>query len=99
MIALRPRLLKLAQPALRRGVRNQSTYQPPSPPKQPNPHGNFYKEFARPTAKCFLIAVLTYQLLYMSWSKLESIEVKREKNDEIKELENEVKALTQGQSS
>lgn len=99
MFVFRRTLPRLTQQHLRRCIRNQSTYQPPSPPKQPNPHGNFYKEFGRPVAKCFLIAVLTYQLLYMSWTKLESMEIKQEKTHEIKELENEVRALTQGQSS
>nr|POE63718.1 hypothetical protein CFP56_04621 [Quercus suber] len=93
MFALRHHLPKLVRPALRRCVRHESTYPPPSPPKQPNPHGNFYKEFGRPTAKCFLIAVLTYQLLYISWTKLESIEIKREKTNEIRELEIESRPL------
>jgi len=40
----------------------------------------FYQDFGRPIAKVFLGALFTYQVLYWSWLKLESIEVKREKN-------------------
>jgi len=80
-------------------TRKQSTgsYQPPSSPGQQgqgNPHGDFYKTFGRPVIKNFLIAVLTYQLIYYSWKKLESIEVKREKEDEMKALEGELRGLT-----
>ncbi|TKA45404.1 hypothetical protein B0A55_13182 [Friedmanniomyces simplex] len=90
--------------------RLQSTYQPPDPPlsqqqQQPshdnsnnnnNPHGNFYKTFGRPLAKTFLIAVATYQLLYISWLKLESMEVKREKEGEMRALRGELEGLTAG---
>ncbi|KAK5122489.1 hypothetical protein LTR85_004073 [Meristemomyces frigidus] len=88
----------LPRTSLNRQLRSQSTYQPPSPPRaqQPNPHGNFYKQFGRPVAKNFLIAVLTYQVLYYSWMKLESIEVKQEKGGEMHALEGELKGLTKG---
>lgn len=99
MLVLRRSLQRFAQPRYQRVIRQQSTYQPPDLPKKPNAHGNFYKEFGRPVAKCFLIAVATYQLLYISWIKLESFETKQEKGDEIKQLEGEIRALTQGQSS
>lgn len=77
-------------------VRRQSTYQPPDPPRseQPNAHRNFYKEFGRPVARSFLIAVATYQILYYSWSKLESMEMKREKEGEMRALEGELRKLT-----
>ncbi|KAK5107954.1 hypothetical protein LTR62_000499 [Meristemomyces frigidus] len=76
-------------------LRQQSTYQPPTPPQsqQPNPHSNFYKVFGRPLAKTFLIAVATYQILYFSWSKLESMEIKDQKETAVRLLEGELKGL------
>jgi len=76
--------------------RRQSTYQAPDPPhsQQPNLHRNFYKTFARPLAKTFLIAVATYQVLYLSWLKLESIEVKHDKEAEMRSLKGELEGLT-----
>lgn len=38
----------------------------------------FYKTFTRPVAKVLLIAVLTYQLAYFTWSKLEADELRGE---------------------
>ena len=40
----------------------------------------FYKTFTRPVAKALLIAVLTYQLVYFGWTKLETDDI-REKTD------------------
>lgn len=75
--------------------RLQSTYQPPNAPaSKPSPHSNFYKVFGRPLAKTFLIAVATYQVLYWSWAKLESIEAKHETEQEIKGLQGELRSLT-----
>ena len=76
--------------------RAQTTYQPPSPPagtQPPNPHGTFYKTFGLPLAKTFLIAVVTYQVLYISWSKLESMDVTREKEAEMRGLRGQLKGL------
>lgn len=39
---------------------------------------NFYKTFTRPVAKVLLVAVLTYQLVYWSWMKLETDEIRAE---------------------
>ncbi|KAK4542081.1 hypothetical protein LTR36_007112 [Oleoguttula mirabilis] len=90
--ALVPRTFHMQQ------LRTQSTYQPPDPPRaqQPNPHRDFYKQFSRPIVKSFLIAVLTYQVLYYSFNKLESIEVKQEKGNEMQALEAELRGLTKG---
>jgi len=77
-------------------LRPQSTYQPPSPPTRtqpPNPHGTFYKTFGLPLARTFLIAVATYQVMYISWSKLESMEVTREKEAEMRGLRGELEGL------
>ena len=77
--------------------RPQSTYQAPTPPrsqKEPNPHRDFYKQFGRPVVKNFLVAVMTYQVLYYSWMYLESVEVQEQKGAEIKALEGEIKGLT-----
>jgi hypothetical protein len=38
----------------------------------------------------------TFQLLYWSWLKLESVEIKREKQEELRMLEGEVEAWTGG---
>jgi len=40
----------------------------------------FYQSFGRPVAKVFLGALLTYQAIYWSWLKLESLEIKEDKN-------------------
>lgn len=45
-------------------------------------------------ARNFLIAMATFQVLYWTWLKLESIEIKQEKLEELKGLESEVKSLT-----
>lgn len=78
---------------------NSTTYQPPSPrtneptPKKPNPHGLWYRTFGRPVAKNFLIALFTYQVLYWGWLKMESVEVKKEKESEVRGLEGELKEV------
>ncbi|GAB7359353.1 hypothetical protein MBLNU230_g6004t1 [Neophaeotheca triangularis] len=64
-------------------ARFQSTYQPPTPPN--NPHRNVYKQFSRPFAKTFLMAVFTFQAAYYSWLKLESIEEKHNKEGALSE--------------
>ncbi|KAA8893469.1 hypothetical protein FN846DRAFT_978745 [Sphaerosporella brunnea] len=64
-----------------------------SPPKQASPHIAIYKEFGRPFAKVFLMAVFTYQTLYWGWLKMEKDDEKRTKNAEIAKLEDEVAKL------
>ncbi|KAL9528587.1 hypothetical protein SMMN14_07943 [Sphaerulina musiva] len=61
-----------------------------------NPHREVYKQggMGRPVARNFLIAMATFQVLYWTWLKLESIEIKQEKLEELKGLESEVKSLT-----
>ncbi|KAL1854744.1 hypothetical protein Plec18170_004835 [Paecilomyces lecythidis] len=49
--------------------------------------------FGRPFAKVFLGAILTYQILYWTWLKLETDESKLEKNGEIANLENKAREL------
>jgi hypothetical protein len=44
--------------------------------------GNFYKTFTRPVAKCALIAVFVYQLAYFGWAKLETDEIKQDREGE-----------------
>ena len=86
----------LLQPTSRR---TEATYQAPNDPeasrKERNRqnHRNFYKVFGRPIARNFLIAVATYQILYFSWLKLESMETKKDGEDEIRQLEGELKGL------
>ncbi|KAH7062354.1 hypothetical protein B0J12DRAFT_735908 [Macrophomina phaseolina] len=68
-------------------TRRYSSYQPPNPPKQEksstyaNAQRAFYRDFGAPVAKVFLGALVTYQVLYWGWLKLESLETKDEKND------------------
>ncbi|KAF2480791.1 hypothetical protein BDY17DRAFT_312617 [Neohortaea acidophila] len=78
-----------------------STSESPAAPTKPSSsaHSNFYKTFGRPIAKNFLIALCTYQLLYLSWLKLESLEVKKSKEDEIRGVEEELRSLTAGKSA
>lgn len=40
----------------------------------------FYKTFTRPVAKVLLVAVFTYQVAYWSWVKLETDEVRSERD-------------------
>jgi hypothetical protein len=39
----------------------------------------FYRTFTRPIAKTLLIAVFTYQLAYWAWVKLETDEIRAER--------------------
>ena len=99
MIATRitRRIQPLANRHLLQRGRN-STYQPPEPPQSSNRHRTFYRTFGRPLGKNFLIAVVTFQVIYWSWLKLESLDTKEEKNEEIQSLESELKSLTKGKS-
>ncbi|KAF2861148.1 hypothetical protein K470DRAFT_257301 [Piedraia hortae CBS 480.64] len=58
-----------------------------------NPHRQFYRTFGQPLARNFLIAMATFQVLYITWVKLESIEVKHRKNEEVGRLEEEIGRL------
>lgn len=42
------------------------------------PQRDFYKTFTRPVAKVLLTAVFTYQLVYWTWMKLETDEIRAE---------------------
>ncbi|KAM7202772.1 hypothetical protein V8F20_004286 [Naviculisporaceae sp. PSN 640] len=55
--------------------------------------GNFYKTFTRPVFKTALLAIFTYQLIYYAWVRLETDEIKVEKQAEVQRLEKEVKTL------
>jgi hypothetical protein len=73
--------------------RLESTYQPPVPPKSSR-HGSFYRAFGTPVIKNFLIALCTFQAIYWSWLKLESVEMKKKGNHEIRLVEGELRHLT-----
>jgi hypothetical protein len=77
--------------------RLESTYQPPTASK-PNRHRGFYKEFGPPVIKNFLIALCTFQAIYWSWLKMESIEMKKSGDSEVRVLEGELKLLTKDKS-
>ncbi|KAF2084196.1 hypothetical protein K490DRAFT_68981 [Saccharata proteae CBS 121410] len=51
----------------------------------------FYKDFGPPVFKVFLGALVTYQVLYWGWMKLESVDMHAEKTDELRRLEAEVR--------
>ncbi|KAL1982295.1 hypothetical protein VTN96DRAFT_1453 [Rasamsonia emersonii] len=52
-----------------------------------------FRPFGRPFAKVFLGALFTYQVLYWAWLKLETSELKLQKNEEIRALERRAKEL------
>ncbi|RGP65098.1 hypothetical protein FSPOR_7488 [Fusarium sporotrichioides] len=58
---------------------------------QPSPTSQFYRTFTRPIAKTLLIAVFTYQLAYWSWVKLETDEIRAERDATIEKLETTIK--------
>lgn len=44
---------------------------------------HFYKTFTRPIAKVTLLAVLTYQVVYWAWAKLEADEIRAETDGKL----------------
>lgn len=89
---LRPYLTRTF-PKLTPITRRAYSSQPPEP-SAPNPHKEFYRGgLGRAVFFNFLIATGTFQVLYWSWLKLESMEVKKEKGEEVKILEGELKGL------
>ncbi|KAJ4250596.1 hypothetical protein NW762_011855 [Fusarium torreyae] len=58
---------------------------------QPTATSQFYRTFTRPIAKTLLIAVFTYQLAYWGWVKLETDEVRAEREATIEKLETTIK--------
>ncbi|KAL0944094.1 uncharacterized protein CTRU02_201981 [Colletotrichum truncatum] len=67
--------------------------------KRPSIVGTFYKTFTRPVLKVLLMATLTYQIAYWSWTKLEQDEIRDEKNKEIAGLEAKVAELQMGKGT
>ncbi|CCF35114.1 hypothetical protein CH063_06966 [Colletotrichum higginsianum] len=65
----------------------------PDAEKRPSIVGEFYKTFTRPVLKVLLMATLTYQIAYWSWTKLEQDEIRAEKGREIEGLETRVAEL------
>ncbi|KAF5540953.1 hypothetical protein FPHYL_11969 [Fusarium phyllophilum] len=59
--------------------------------KPPSPVSQFYRTFTRPIAKTLLIAVFTYQLAYWTWVKLETDEIRAEREATIEKLETTIK--------
>jgi hypothetical protein len=76
---------------------NSTSYQAPQPPKS-NPHRDFYRGPFRPIAYNVLIALATFQAIYWSWLKLESLEVKQNANKELQALEGELEGLAASQA-
>ncbi|KAJ5246999.1 hypothetical protein N7468_001982 [Penicillium chermesinum] len=67
-----------------------------SSPEQPSKYREgmaTYRSFAGPFSKVFLGAVLTYQVIYWTWMKLETDEEKLEKNTEVAALEKQAREL------
>ncbi|KAF9881319.1 hypothetical protein CkaCkLH20_01469 [Colletotrichum karsti] len=85
-------------PQIPRGVtRFYSTSE--SGEKRPSIVGTFYKTFTRPVLKVLLMATLTYQIAYWSWTKLEQDEIRDEKQKEIDGLEARVAELQMGKGT
>ncbi|KAM5342697.1 hypothetical protein ACJ41O_013663 [Fusarium nematophilum] len=57
----------------------------------PSVTSQFYRSFTRPIAKTLLLAVFSYQLAYWTWVKLETDEVRAERDATIAKLEETVK--------
>jgi len=94
-----PRLAGLGRVGGVSARRGYVEYQPPNKPEgksqtERNAHRAFYSSFGSPILKAFLGALFTYQLIYWGWMKLESLDIKHEKNAEISKLETELKTLT-----
>ncbi|KAK5173540.1 uncharacterized protein LTR77_002221 [Saxophila tyrrhenica] len=73
--------------------RLNSTYEPPTAPKS-NRHGSFYRTFGSPVIKNFLIALCTFQAIYWPWLKLESIEMKKKGDSELRMAEGNLRSIT-----
>ncbi|KAJ5752399.1 hypothetical protein N7520_009316 [Penicillium odoratum] len=56
-----------------------------------------YGAFARPFGKVFLGAVLTYQIIYWTWMKLETDDIKLQKNEQLSGLEKKARELAAAQ--
>ncbi|KAF4779057.1 hypothetical protein HER10_EVM0000595 [Colletotrichum scovillei] len=67
--------------------------------KRPSIVGTFYKTFTRPVLKVLLMATLTYQIAYWTWTKLEQDEIRGEKSKEIESLEAKVAELQAGKGT
>lgn len=67
---------------------------PRASPKTVSPHVGFYKSFGRPIVKVFLGAVVTYQVTYLVWTKLETDEIKQQKRNKVLELETQLGQLS-----
>ncbi|KAK1594801.1 uncharacterized protein LY79DRAFT_668412 [Colletotrichum navitas] len=68
----------------------------PDAEKRPSIVANFYKTFTRPVLKVLLMATLTYQIAYWSWTKFEQDEIREEKGREIEGLEAKIAELQAG---
>jgi hypothetical protein len=44
----------------------------------------FYKTFGRPVFKVFLMAMFTYQMLYLAWVRLEHGEEREQRQGELR---------------
>ncbi|KAI3557578.1 hypothetical protein CABS03_14695 [Colletotrichum abscissum] len=95
---------------LSRALRSQRTTQMPraasrlystsvDDEKRPSIVGTFYKTFTRPVLKVLLMATLTYQIAYWTWTKLEQDEIRGEKSEEIESLEAKVAELQAGKGT
>jgi len=58
-----------------------------------------FRPLIKPFAKVFLGALFTYQVVYWTWLRLETYEVKAEKKKEISLLEEQARQLAQRRSN
>lgn len=65
--------------------------------KKPSEMAIFYKTFTRPVLKVLLMALVTYQIAYLGWMKLEQDELKSERTQLVDSLEAKVEELQRQQ--
>ncbi|KAG5304889.1 hypothetical protein I7I50_05124 [Histoplasma capsulatum G186AR] len=73
---------------------NDDSTQQSTTTNAPSAHTSIYKNFGRAFAKVFLGGVLTYQIIYWAWMRLEVDEEKVMKNKEIAGLESKARELS-----
>ncbi|PGH10085.1 hypothetical protein GX51_00352 [Blastomyces parvus] len=73
---------------------NDTSTQNSTTTNAPSAHTSIYKNFGRAFAKVFLGGVLTYQIIYWAWLRLEVDEEKVMRNKEIAELETKARELS-----
>ncbi|KAI1404587.1 hypothetical protein F4819DRAFT_112175 [Hypoxylon fuscum] len=88
--------IRTQQLPLQRTWQRFSSSQPPQPspvPEEGSLNKQFFKNFGRPIAKVFLLAIFTYQVTYYFWTRAEQDEIKSEMRATISALEARIEQL------